>query len=117
MEARLRPRRFVFISPTRHSRLATLSPFPGARRVCIHSHPDRQLTLFIPGLTVYALPLLSAFLDVSGQLLLVAAYAVCGMESISTASTAGDPDMSSVSDVADSAMETVIEVVRRRWFG
>lgn len=78
--------------------------------------PSRQTADSVySGLTVYALPLLSAFLDVSGQLLLVAAYAVCGMESTPSASTAGDPDMSSVSDVTGSALETVTEAVRRRW--
>lgn len=65
---------------------------------------------------VYALPLLSAFLDVSGQLLLVAAYAVCGMQSTPTASAAGDADLLRVSDVAGSALETATEAVRRRWF-
>lgn len=72
--------------------------------------------------TVYALPLLSAFLDVSGQLLLVAAYAVTGMEvkdlgPIATDAAAGDGGVvvSSVTDAAESALDAVTDLVRRHW--
>ncbi|GAA5872464.1 hypothetical protein JCM3774_006830 [Rhodotorula dairenensis] len=70
---------------------------------------------------VYALPLLSAFLDVSGQLLLVAAYAASGMKvndlgPIATDAAGGDGGIvSTLADDAGTALDAVTDLVRRYW--
>ncbi|GAA5978044.1 hypothetical protein JCM10908_004208 [Rhodotorula pacifica] len=69
---------------------------------------------------VYALPLLSAFLDVSGQLLLVAAYVLSGIKSGDSPtsaidSSAGANATPAVADVVTTALESAGDAIRRRW--
>ncbi|PRQ73927.1 hypothetical protein AAT19DRAFT_15494, partial [Rhodotorula toruloides] len=61
---------------------------------------------------VYALPLFSAAMDVSGQLLLVAAYAFSGTKTLETA-----VDDSQAGEVAADGVVAVVEALRRRWTG
>lgn len=91
MEARLRPRWCVLSLLVVFSRLA-----PGANLVVP------------PSPTVYALPLLTSLLDVTGQLLLVGAYAVAGLRTQTAAAGLEGAVDEAVGEVAKRVLATSI---------